>query len=120
MPEAARPRNLEQSLDTTHTEEETTVFARSARKHVDTAVWPALGPARARGAASPSRGPRASCPDPIQQVELVEAALEKLDAVRLLVNELPELPLGDRQSLIAQLASTADSLRSLTFLDAIY
>jgi hypothetical protein len=50
----------------------------------------------------------------------VEAALEKLDAVQRLIGQLPEVPVGDRQSLMAQLASTAESLRSLTFLDAIY
>ncbi len=65
-------------------------------------------------------GEQPTTDDPAAQVELVEEALEKLDAVRLLVGRLPEIPLGDRQSLIAQLASTADSLRSLTFLDAIY
>ena len=76
------------------------VFARS-RKRVDVPAWPA-------------------CPEPDAQVEIVEQALEKLDAVRLLLGQLPEIPIGDRQSLIAQLASTADSLRALTFLDAIY
>ncbi len=62
----------------------------------------------------------AACIDTVAQVALIEQALEKLDAVRSLLGQLPEVPLGDRQSLIAQLACTADSLRALTFLDAIY
>ena len=97
------------------------MFARTASRPVDVPVWtsrrqPMRG-SRSRIAAVDEPAPSS---DPAAQVELVEAALEKLDAVRLLVGRLPEIPLGDRQSLIAQLASTAESLRSLTFLDAIY
>jgi hypothetical protein len=59
-------------------------------------------------------------PDPEAQVELVCQTVQKLDEVRELVNSLPEIPGGDRQALLAQLASTVDSLRCLYFLDAIY
>ncbi len=61
------------------------------------------------------------CPaDPAAQVALVYQAMEKLDEVRRMVSGLPEVPIGDRQTLLAQLASTSDSLRALSFLDAIY
>jgi hypothetical protein len=58
--------------------------------------------------------------DPEEQVELVCETMKKLDEVQRLVRDLPEIPTGDRQTLLAQLASTADSLRFLCFLDAIY
>jgi hypothetical protein len=44
----------------------------------------------------------------------------KLEEVRRLVDRLPELPVGDRGTLLSQLACTSESLRSLYFLDAIY
>jgi hypothetical protein len=105
LPIAPRDRNLETITD----EESKAVFARS-RKRVDVRG----------GEARSAEGPAFDYPEPDAQVEMVEQALEKLDAVRLLLGKLPEIPVGDRQSLIAQLASTADSLRALTFLDAIY
>jgi hypothetical protein len=58
--------------------------------------------------------------EPEAQVQLVCETVEKLDEVRRLVSGLAELPVGDRHTLLAQLASTCDSLRSLYFLDAIY
>ncbi len=58
--------------------------------------------------------------EPEAQVQLVCETVAKLDEVRRLVSSLPELPIGDRHALLAQLASTTDSLRSLYFLDAIY
>ena len=58
--------------------------------------------------------------DPEAQVELVSEAVEKLEQIKLLVRQLPELPVGSRHDLLAQLAATSDSLRSLYFLDAIY
>jgi hypothetical protein len=104
------------------TRNEKTVFARMARKRVQAPAWmPSSCSAARRVQAALEPEPEAvTCTDPSAQVELVEQALEKLDAVRMLVGGLPELPLGDRHSLMAQLASTAESLRSLTFLDAIY
>lgn len=100
------------------------VFARWARKRVGLTA-PARREAPLPDQVSPVRGAPAalaatSYTDPAAQVALVEQALEKLDAVRSLVVQLPEIPLGDRQSLLAQLSSTVESLRSLTFLDAIY
>lgn len=93
------------------------MFARPRRRRA-TPVWsPTASPAAVR------RLPEPDCdrdPEAAAQVELIEETLARLDAVRHLIGELPELPCGDRQSLIAQLACTADSLRSLTFLDAIY
>jgi len=96
------------------------VFARWARRRVDTPDWTPRQPATPTDRVPPLDAGASSCPDPAAQVELVEDAMAKLDAVRMLVVQLPEIPLGDRQSLIAQLTSTVDSLRSLTFLDAIY
>ena len=58
--------------------------------------------------------------DPDAQVELVCQAVRTLERVRDMVRRLPELPVGSRQDLLEQLASTSDSLRSLYFLDAIY
>lgn len=58
--------------------------------------------------------------DPKAQVELVCQAVQKLEQVRHLVGQLPELPVGNRHDLMQQLAATSDSLRSLYFLDAIY
>ena len=58
--------------------------------------------------------------DPEEQVELVCQAVEKLGQIEQLVRKLPELPVGNRNDLLAQLAATSDSLRSLYFLDAIY
>lgn len=58
--------------------------------------------------------------DPEDQVELVCQAVHKLEQVRQLVRYLPELPVGSRHDLLAQLDATSDSLRSLYFLDAIY
>jgi hypothetical protein len=58
--------------------------------------------------------------EPEAQVQLVCETVEKLDEVRRMVSGLPELPLGDRHALLAQLSSTCESLRSLYFLDAIY
>jgi hypothetical protein len=58
--------------------------------------------------------------DPQAQVALVCEAVEKLAQVREMVRRLPDLPVGSRHDLLAQLAATSDSLRSLYFLDAIY
>jgi hypothetical protein len=58
--------------------------------------------------------------DPQAQVALVCEALEKIEQVREMVRRLPCLPVGSRHDLMAQLATTSDSLRSLYFLDAIY
>lgn len=58
--------------------------------------------------------------DPEQQVALVSQAVEKLNQVRQLVEELPSLPAGDRQEMLQQLNATAESLGALYFLDAIY
>jgi hypothetical protein len=58
--------------------------------------------------------------DPDEQVELVHQTIEKLDEVKRLVMNLPELPVGSRKDLLNQLASTSANLRSLYFLDAIY
>lgn len=91
------------------------MFARPRRRRAASVWSPAASSAAARRLPEPDCDPEAAA-----QVELIEETLAKLDAVRHLIGELPELPCGDRQSLIAQLACTADSLRSLTFLDAIY
>jgi len=72
------------------------------------------------GAFSTTPSTKGRAPDPEAQVELVCQTVQKLDEVRALVNSLPEIPGGDRQALLAQLASTVDSLRCLYFLDAIY
>jgi len=53
-------------------------------------------------------------------VALVSQAVEKLNQVRQLVEELPSLPAGDRQEMLQQLNATAESLGALYFLDAIY
>lgn len=58
--------------------------------------------------------------EPEAQVQLVCETVQKLDEVRRMVSGLPELPLGDRHALLAQLSSTCECLRSLYFLDAIY
>jgi hypothetical protein len=58
--------------------------------------------------------------DPQAQVDLVCETVAKLEQVREMVRRLPCLPVGSRQELLAQLATTSDSLRSLYFLDAIY
>jgi len=58
--------------------------------------------------------------DPQDQIALVQQAVEKLDQVGRMVQGLPEVPLGDRQTLLTQIALTSDHLRSLYFLDAIY
>jgi hypothetical protein len=87
------------------------VFALFARRRAPTPVSiPSL-----------TAAPTATSPDdPEAQVELVCQTVQKLDEVQRLVRDLPEIPAGDRQTLLAQLASTADSLRFLYFLDAIY
>ncbi len=58
--------------------------------------------------------------DPKAQAELVGHALDHLERVRQLVRILDEVPGGDRQVLLTELATTADSLRQLYFVDAIY
>jgi regulator of sirC expression with transglutaminase-like and TPR domain len=66
-------------------------------------------------------GAQASCPtEPEAQVQLVCETVAKIDEVRRLVSSLPELPIGDRGALLAQLGATAENLRALYFLDAIY
>ena len=62
----------------------------------------------------------AALPEPEQQAEVVRQALIHLEQVQQLVCALDEIPGGDRQGLISELAATADSLRQLYFLDAIY
>ncbi len=57
---------------------------------------------------------------PEEQVELVCSTMEKLNQVKKMVSELPELPLGDRQEVLDRLSATASALSVLTFLDAIY
>ncbi|MCC6749792.1 MAG: hypothetical protein IT371_19150 [Deltaproteobacteria bacterium] len=59
-------------------------------------------------------------PPPEAQSELVGDALAQLERVRQLVTNLPDLPGGDRAAVLARLAGTADDLRTLFFLDAIY
>jgi hypothetical protein len=106
---------LRSLVDRQSAKEVKAVFARTRRRRA-TPVRSLTGkPAAVRRLPEPD-----SDPDAAAQVELIEETLARLDAVRNLIGELPELPCGDRQSLIAQLACTADSLRSLTFLDAIY
>jgi hypothetical protein len=58
--------------------------------------------------------------DPSAQAQLVSHALEHLEAVQQLVRRLDEVPGGDRQGLLSELATAADGLRQLYFLDAIY
>ena len=57
---------------------------------------------------------------PEEQVELVRKTMEKLNLVKKMVSELPELPVGDRQEVLDKLSATASSLSVLYFLDAIY
>ena len=57
---------------------------------------------------------------PREQVELVCKTMEKLNQVKKMVSELPELPVGDRQEMLDRLSATASTLSVLTFLDAIY
>ena len=57
---------------------------------------------------------------PEEQVELVCKTMEKLNQVKKMVSELPELPVGDRQEVLDRLSATASALSVLTFLDAIY
>lgn len=57
---------------------------------------------------------------PEEQVELVCSTMEKLNQVKKMVSELPELPVGDRQEVLDRLSATASALSVLTFLDAIY
>lgn len=58
--------------------------------------------------------------DPDAQAALVSHALEHLEAVQQLVRRLDEVPGGNRQGLLSELATAADGLRQLYFLDAIY
>jgi hypothetical protein len=58
--------------------------------------------------------------DPQAQLDLVARTLNDLSQLRQLVQSLPEVPLGSRDDLLAQLTDTTDSLRALYFLDAIY
>ena len=53
-------------------------------------------------------------------MELVCKTMEKLNQVKKMVSELPELPVGDRQEVLDRLSATASALSVLTFLDAIY
>jgi hypothetical protein len=64
----------------------------------------------------PSRRPE----DLEGQAALICQTLRQLETVQRIVHDLPELPVGDRQTLLDQLASTSESLRCLCFLDAIY
>lgn len=70
----------------------------------------------------PSSTPIAPTPtsNPEEQATLVSETVQKLDEVRQLVYSLPEIPAVNRQVLLDQIASTADNLRCLYFLDAIY
>jgi hypothetical protein len=58
--------------------------------------------------------------DPPGQAALVSETVEKLEQVLELVNDLDQLPTGNRQGLVDQLTGATDSLRELCFLDAIY
>ena len=93
------------------------MFALFGRKRSET---PVLNPRLRAPSLLFSAAPE-SCPaDPEAQVALVHQAVTKLEEVRRLVGSLPEIPLGDRDALLSQLACTSESLRSLYFLDAIY
>lgn len=54
------------------------------------------------------------------QAELVSETVRKLEEIMQMVRHLHEVPAGDRHSLMRQLDSTADRLRTLSFIDAIY
>ena len=62
----------------------------------------------------------ATSEDPAAQAEIVRRALQHLEQVRRMVCALDEVPGGDRSGLLSELSSTADSLRQLYFIDAIY
>jgi hypothetical protein len=92
------------------------VFALFSRKRSES-----ISPKPPRLKDSPLAAPLFQTPaEPEDQVALVYQTMQKLNEVRQLVDSLPEIPLGDRDTLLAQLSSTSDSLRSLCFLDAIY
>jgi Asp-tRNA(Asn)/Glu-tRNA(Gln) amidotransferase C subunit len=54
------------------------------------------------------------------QADLVSETVCKLEEIMQMVRRLNEVPTGDRQSLMRQLDTTADRLRMLSFIDAIY
>ncbi|MFH1130375.1 MAG: hypothetical protein V1754_03510 [Pseudomonadota bacterium] len=58
--------------------------------------------------------------NPEAKASLVCETLQKLEETLQLVDGLEELPIGDRRELVKELTSTADSLRALSFIDAIY
>ena len=65
------------------------------------------------------------CPDPSQihpaaQAELVGQAVRSLEQVYHLVQTLDEVPVGEKSALLSKIEGTADSLRPLYFVDAVY
>lgn len=58
--------------------------------------------------------------DPHGQAELVERSLGALQALRTMLQQGGELPLGDREDLLRQVDCTLEQLQPLTYIDVVY